>query len=262
MHHVLNHDLYPSVAQGERRGRFIVNKFGRNIAVGTTFAPLAYGGVYQTPQGAAATALRIKAGGHANDTAAGSGAREITIEGLDDAFELCSAPLITNGALASDPSTQLFARAFRAYVSASGTYATMLAGSHADDIVIESAAGGADWLTISADGFPRAQTEAAVYTIPAGHTGYLVAMSVFTDSTRTTETILFQRERADDAAPPYAAMRMLADLTQQGGKDTLEIHGPMKVVGPADVGFMTKVSSGPASVHAELQILVVSDTAP
>ena len=115
------------VSRGLVSGMQSIKKFGRNAAVGTSFVPIAMGGVYQTPQGSAATALRIKSGGDANDTAAGSGARSVTLEGLDENFELATEALATAGASASSATSTTFTRLFRAYVTpdtGSGTYAS------------------------------------------------------------------------------------------------------------------------------------------
>jgi len=60
------------IAKGnEIPGYYLIQKFGANPAVGTTFVPVSDGGIYMTPQAAGAKALRIRAGGNANDTADG-----------------------------------------------------------------------------------------------------------------------------------------------------------------------------------------------
>ena len=59
----------------------LVHKFGRNAAI-TSIAPVCLGGVYQTPQVASATTLRVKAGNIADDEGQ-AGARTITLEGMD-----------------------------------------------------------------------------------------------------------------------------------------------------------------------------------
>ena len=76
-------DFLIEVSKGNIAGHSLVHKFGKNEDVGATFEPLTIGGVYQTLQPAAATTLRVKAG-NANDTAAGTGAREVTVQGLDE----------------------------------------------------------------------------------------------------------------------------------------------------------------------------------
>lgn len=106
--------------------------------------------------------MRIKAGGNAADTAAGAGAREVTLIGLDASGNVVTEAIATNGISASSATTNSFIRLYRAYVSASGTYATAAAGSHTAAIVIENSAGGTDWLTIDATSFPLAQSEVSV----------------------------------------------------------------------------------------------------
>ena len=81
MAYIGSRESYFEAAKGNITGSTIVNKFGRNASVGTTYVPVTVGGVYNTPQPAAATTLRIKAGGDANDAAAGTGAREVTVVG-------------------------------------------------------------------------------------------------------------------------------------------------------------------------------------
>jgi len=53
------------------------HKFGRNNLVGTTYEPITSDGIFRSPQVSGATTLRVRAG-NANDTAAGTGAREVT----------------------------------------------------------------------------------------------------------------------------------------------------------------------------------------
>jgi hypothetical protein len=108
-----------------------VIKFGRNTAVGTTYVPIALGGIYRTPQVGSATALRIKAG-DSNDTAAGSGAQSITLEYCNTSGERVIETLATAGASPSANTSQTAIRLDRFYVAGSGTYATQSAGSHAD----------------------------------------------------------------------------------------------------------------------------------
>lgn len=83
------------ISRGLTSNISVVKKFGRNASVGTSFVPVALGGIYRTPTSTSATTLRIKAGGNANDDAAGTGAREVTLEGLDENFELASEAVAT-----------------------------------------------------------------------------------------------------------------------------------------------------------------------
>lgn len=251
------------MARGLITGFSEIKKFGRNPVVGTTYVPLSIGGIYRTPQSSAATALRIKAGGNANDTAAGSGARSVLIEGLDASFNLLSESVATAGASASAATTGLFARVFRVSVDGSGTYATSSAGSHAGSITIENASGGTDWATIDATAFPKGRSEIAAYTVPAGSTGYVKLRNLSVDSGKTIDLVFFSRANADQTAAPYSPMEAQSVVTGVAG-GSIEVFGGIDVpfgpyVGPTDIGFMAKVSAGTASVSAEFDIFILNE---
>lgn len=252
------------ISRGLATGIQSIKKFGRNDSLTTTIQPVALGGIYQTPQVASATTLRIKAGGNANDTAAGSGAREITLIGLDENFDEVSETLATAGASASAATTTTFTRVYRAYVSKSGTYATSAAGSHAGNIVVEDSAGTNDWLTIDSSFFPISQSEIGAYSIPAGYTGYIKLRDVTADTGRSFDLIFFQRGNIDETAAPYTAMRGQSVLVgvdggaigQFGTQDVP--FGPY--AGPCDVGFMAKLTSGSGGkISVEFEIILINE---
>lgn len=251
------------VARSEATAIKSVKKFGRNSAVGTSFVPVSLGGVYRTPQSGSATTVRVKAGGNANDTAAGSGAREVTIIGTDENFTEVTETIATNGASASLSTTAIFTRIYRAFVSKSGTYASATAGSHSGDIVIENTAGTEDWLTIESTNFPKGQSEIGAYTVPAGVSGYVKLRNISIDSGKTVDMVFFQRGNCDETAPPYTAMKAQSVVSGVSG-GSIETFGQTEVpfgpyVGPTDIGFMAKVSTGTASVSCEFEIFIVSE---
>jgi len=250
-------------ARGLTNGLKSVKKFGRNPSVGTSFETVAFGGIYQTPQAASATTLRIKAGGNANDTAAGSGAREITLIGLDENFQEVSEAIATAGASASSATTTSFTRLYRCFVSASGSYASASAGSHSADIVIENSAGGTDWATIDATDFPKSQSEIGAFSVPAGATGYVKLRNVSIDSGKTIDLIFFSRTNIDETSAPYSAMRAQSVVSGVSG-GSIESFGAVDIpfgpyTGPTDLGFMAKVTSGTAKVAVEFEIFIVSE---
>lgn len=260
MSYISDKDYYAEVSLGNVSGSTVVHKFGKNTAVGTTFVPIAVGGIYQTPQPAAATTLRIKAGGDAADTAAGAGARQITLQGLDASGNEQTVTVATNGATASTATTETWIRLYRAYVSESGTYATTATGSHTADIVIENGAGGTDWATISSTDYARSQSEIGAYTIPAGKTGYLLSAFTFSDATKTTELLFMKREAVLDAAAPYDAMRVVFEERLEGGEGTVDIKAPVaSFAGPCDVMFLAKVNTGTAVVEVDFELLIVDN---
>ena len=173
------------VAKGTIEGASIINKFGQNIAVGTTLVPVTSIGAYNTPQVSGATTLRIKAGGDANDTAAGTGAREITLVGLDETGSILIEALVTAGASASAVTTGTFMRLYTMSVSESGSYANASTSSHADVITVENGTGGTDWGTIDVvDTFAGSRSNIASYSVPLGFTAYMFKWDVSIESTK------------------------------------------------------------------------------
>jgi len=247
-------------ASGNIDGVDIIHKFGRNDSVGTSFVPVTMSGTYPTPLFSNATALRVKAGGNANDTAAGSGAREITLQGLDDSGVYQSVTLATAGASASSYTTVTFSRLFRYFVSASGTYASATAGSHAGTITIEDSSANVWGLIDAGSGFPMAQSEVACYTVPAGKTAFVQETVRFTDSSKPTGIIFFRRDDADDETN-YGVMRKVESTDAQLGQFA-ETHvnplGPFREF--TDIGFMAKVGTGSASVAVNFEIILIDNT--
>jgi hypothetical protein len=238
---------YPTaedISRGIVVGARSIHKFGRNAAVGASYAPVSIGGIYRTPQPANATALRIKAGGNANDTAAGTGAREITIIGLNASGALINETIATAGASASASTQQTFMRLLSAYVSTSGTYASQTAGSHVGSIVIENAAGGTNWATIFDTTFPRSETQIAVYTVPVNRSAIITDMNISSDADKKANVILFQRTGILQTSAPYDGMRVVEEFTQVSGLHNVVFPTPL---GPfpelTDIGFMARSTS-------------------
>lgn len=244
------------ITRGLAQGCTVNHKFGRNSAVGATFAPIAVGGIYRTPQVSGATALRIKAGGNANDTAAGTGARAVTLQGLNASGEEITETIATAGASASAATSQQFIRLYRAYVSASGTYASATAPSHAAAIVIENAAGGTNWATIADTTFARSQSQIAVYSVPIYREIMITALNISSDADKKANLILFQRRNILQTAAPYEAMRVVEEYPQVAGLHQIQFDPPL---GPfpalTDVGFMARSTSTTIDMSVSFEIV-------
>ena len=199
-------DFYTEVVKGNIPGHSIIHKFGRNDAVASgvweRVALLSVPAFHLS----AATTVRIKAGGNANDTAAGTGAREVTVEGLDASGNSLSETIATNGIAASASTTGSFLRDFRAYVSAVGTYSTTpTTGTNQAAITIENTAGTQDLISIAQY---EGQSQYCGYTIPAGKTGYLLSALITVDSNKTADAKIITRAGITDAAAPFSSLRI------------------------------------------------------
>lgn len=244
-------------ADNTQNNAYIVTKFGHNSAVGTSPVPVSHGAIYRTPQVGSATKIRVKAG-NANDTANGTGAREIAFEGIKDNGEFSREFLATAGESASSNSVEDYIRVFRAWVSKSGTYGSQTTGSHTADIVLENAAGTQDWLTIDLDplGFADGQSEVGAYTVPKGKNAYLLSLEATVDTTKTTSLFFYKRESILDTAAPYQAVRKQFGLQGLVGNVDIKFSAPLKFEELTDIGFLASVDAGTASVSVKFTLLI------
>jgi hypothetical protein len=162
-----------NIARGLVRGTTVIHKFGRNPSVGGAPETIwEHGGIYTYLTVASTVYV---SGADAQDSAAGTGARTVTVQGLDANYNAIEETLTVDGAV----STQSFLRVFRAFVASAGSLLT----NKGDVLVSTGASGGGTVLAkIATIGtgtvYGQGQTNLALYTIPAGKTGYLTNWNV------------------------------------------------------------------------------------
>jgi len=245
------------VSRGNMHLAHVHHQFGRNTACPTTYVPVTDNGIYRTPQPASATALRIKAGGNAADTAVGAGARSVMLWGLNAQGVEITEVVATNGASASLPTSQTFIRLYLAEVHESGTYGTQAAGSHVGNITIENAAGTQDWAQIQLNGFPSAATAIGSITIPANHVGLISSVQINVDGTKSTDIIILRRDGILDAAPPYKPIRKVQEFLGVSASIKIEFEMPIKFGELSDVGVLAKVANGTGAVSIDMEVLML-----
>lgn len=243
------------IARGLASGCRSFNKFGRNTAIGSIYTPVTRSGYYRTPQANAAVNLRIKAGGNANDTANGSGAREVTLVGINANGDQVIEAIQTAGTSASSPSVNTFIRLFDAYVSKSGTYATQTAGSHAGTITIENAANAEDWASIADGNLGRGKTEMAVYTTPHDRSVALLNVTISSDADKKANIVLYKRENILQTSPPYSALTMVTEYPQSSGLIDVVFDPPLYFGPLTDFGFLANVSASTVDVSVNMDIV-------
>ncbi|MCK4706802.1 MAG: hypothetical protein KAT90_15100, partial [Gammaproteobacteria bacterium] len=120
-------DFYLDVARGLVPGHSLVHKFGAGQVPNGTFAAITYTGIYPTPT----TAQSLEfVSDDAQDGVGGTGAREVTICGIDANWERITQTIPTNG-IAAVAIPINFIRLCRWWVSSSGTYAATGSASQA-----------------------------------------------------------------------------------------------------------------------------------
>lgn len=247
------------IARGNMRLAHIHHQFGRNTACGTSYEPVTDNGLYNTPQVAGATQLRIKAGGNAADTADGSGARSVRLIGLNASGDEVQEVIDTAGASASSASTTSFIRLYHAHVETSGTYGTQSAGSHAADITIENAAGTEDWAVIELNGFPSAATCIGSLTVPRNHVGLITSVNITIDASgsKTMDVLFMQRSNILQTAAPYSPIIKIQEfLGLNAGRDII-YDIPFKVPELTDIGVLAKSSNGTNGVSVDMEVIML-----
>jgi len=201
-------DINLDTNRGGIAGHETVHNFGENPdIVASTTENIAFNSVLVMPS--SASTVRIKSGGSTSDTAAGAGATEVTVEGLDENWESASEAIATNGSSASSATTTTFRRVFRAYVSGFGTvFTTGTAGGNVGNIEIETT-GGTVVVTIPSG---KGQTLTSLYTVPAGYTAYLTRAAATVESNKASDVRMWQRPDADDVTTPVRGRRLITEF--------------------------------------------------
>lgn len=247
-----NRDFLIEVAKGNVAGHSLVHKFGRNDAVPNgAWAAVTQLGTLAFLNGA--TSVRIKAGGNVADDAAGAGAREIEVMGIDTTLTQISETITTAGAAASAATSAAFWRICRVTTTAVGTYSTANTG----DIVIENAAGGTDLIMVAAG---EGRSQHGHYAIPTGKTGYLLSVHVTVDSGKAANIRVFIREALNDTAAPVKpnCLRLYWDGII-GTFDYVPRSPGIVVPALSDIWVEAYGDGAASEVSADFELLLVDD---
>jgi len=246
------------LALGSIDGKSKLCKFGQNQAVPNgAFEPIWSGSTAYLGFLTASSKLRIAAGGNANDTAAGTGARSVRILGLGGAWADDDEVLVTAGAAASADSVSSYIRNFRAYVEDCGTYtAGATVGANAGDIVIETNPGGVAVARIEA---LEGQTQMAIYTVPAGKTAYLVYYEIDVSSTRSVDVRFYKRERADVIAAPFGPRRLVRSYDGVDGVISASPRCFESFPEKTDIWWEASGNGGSASVAVNFDLWLIDN---
>jgi len=195
--------------------------------------------------------LRIRAGGDAADTAAGAGARAVTLVVLNADFVEETVVLATAGASASAPTANSYIRILSAHVTDCGTYTA----SNEGIIIIETTGG------VQVAGIPAAQgqTQMAMYTIPAGKKAYLARVHGATATVDNVDMIMWQRQNADVVSAPFTARRLVSVWPFKNGEFQDILSAPtISFPSKTDVWFSgTSLAGGggaASSIHFDLEV--------
>jgi hypothetical protein len=237
------------ISAGDLTGYSAINKFGRNPSIGGAPETIwMYGGryVYLTSP---STVYAHSA--DTDDSVSGTGARTVTIQGLDVNYDSIEETVTVRSGVAS---TAQFLRVFRAFVVTAGS-----TGTNEGDIIISTGAAGTG--TVLADigkvgtgtTYGLGQTQLALYTIPANCTGYLTSWNIgvgsYNDSVTTS---LLSREF-------NSAFRTRDIMDVPGGSHTRNYSVPIRLPAKTDVEIIGIASTG-TNISSSFDIILVDNT--
>lgn len=258
----MNYDFFLKVSRGLVAGHTTEHKFGANLSVGTTLVPVCYGGIYRTPT---STVTLEAISDDANDTAAGTGAREITLVYLDSNCDVQTGTMAMNGLTATTDTVTGVFRLIRLYVSSSGTYAdpNTPAFSQNGTITVRVSGAGATWAQIpeiGTTGNAVGQSLIGCYTVPNGKTLYMLEPIITVDSGKTVDLYFFKRENVDDMTTPYSPLRLQNFYSGlQGGPYPIPHKTNESYAAKTDLIWMATVTSGTAEVSVEFEFLLIDN---
>jgi hypothetical protein len=238
------------VARGQVDGHNTLFQFGINGDVGTSVETVwAQGGTYAYP--ASATVMKISSSS-ADDAAAGTGARTISIAGLDANYNEISETVILNGQTAVN-TVNSYLRISRMFVVTAGSGATAVGTIYAGTGTVTSGVPATVYgmIAIGAN-----QTQMAFWTVPAGYTLYLMG-TFFTSANSTanasTNFQLIQR-------PLGGVFRIQSSARTPGNGDlVLDLHTPLAFAEKTDIEIRAIASAGTSNVSAEFEGIYIKN---
>ena len=210
-----------------------IYKFGFNADInGTEETIWDGGGIYAYPS--AATVMKVSSSS-ANDTSAGTGARTVTVSGLDSDYNEAEETVSLNGQTEVLTTTS-FIRVYRAFVETAGS-----GGTAAGDIYVGTGTvtAGVPATVYAKITLGQNQTLMSVWTVPAGYTAYMLRANLSSSTANTNQYVtvrLIQR-------PFGGVFRTQVRTTLQRGDEEFRFPIPLSFPEKTDIEARA-VSSG------------------
>lgn len=224
-----------------------INKFGNNPDIDANVYEDIWdaGGTYVFP-----TEARIHdiTSTDTNDTSGGTGARTINIQGLDANYNEIEEDVTLNGTT-NVPTTKSFLRIHRMKVTSAGS------GGEAVGNITATAQTDA---TVSAQITNRRnQTLMAIYTVPAGKTGYItnIFSSVGRKATTALEVELYVRPFGE-----VFQIKMLLSGHSQGSSHIQHMNNPyIKITEKSDIKLKATVTTNNSNISGGFDIILIDN---
>ena len=238
------------VARGQVDGHKALFKFGINGDVGTSVETVwAQGGTYVYP--ASATVMKISSSS-ADDAAAGTGARTISIAGLDASYNEISETVILDGQTSVN-TVNSYLRISRMFVVTAGSGATAAGTIYAGTGTVTSGVPATVYGMIALN---ANQTQMAFWTVPAGYTLYLTGLFYTSGNTNANAWTNFQLIQR----PLGGVFRQQSSSRVPGNGDfVIDLHTPIAFAEKTDIEVRAVASTSPSNVSAEFEGIYIKN---
>jgi len=241
-------DFYLAVAKGDFTGYSNVSKFGYNPTVGSGNYESIWEGSNAYPWMSTDDQLEVLSS-DTDDTSAGTGARTVELQGLDSSWNVLTETVTMNGTSAVT-TTGSFLRIFRARVVTAGS-----SGRNEGTITIRDQDTSTTRALITngaTDG--NGQTLMAVYTIPAGKTGYVININVSSQKDQEQTYRLMAR----DNTVANAAWNVKEFLTGRGGFSDWRKYAINKATEKTDLDFQV-ISNSTSAAAGGFELILIDN---
>jgi hypothetical protein len=238
------------VARGQVPGHLAFCQFGINSGVNQTLETVWVGGdAYTFPSAATTTTISSS---NAADTAAGTGAQTVLVDGLNANYERVTEVASLNGQTGVTLTNQ-YLRVNRVTILTAGS-----GGTSAGSIFVGTGTvtTGVPAVVLNRTGASSNESESGFYTVPAGYTAYITRFTMSSSNNSANEaTRFFLRIRPFGGVFGYKAVYNIP------GNAIYECEAayPLPLPEKSDLEVMALTTAGAAYVTTQLQIILVKN---
>lgn len=256
----VSNDPFFDFARSLYADKISIHKFGYNSAVPNgSYADIWSHGpdLAVKPWPTTNETFRVKAGGDANDTSTGTGARTIQIQYLDANGDLQQDQLTLAGANVSTATSVTGRRVQRVWVDTAGT----INGNNIGEIIIENSTSNEE---VSAIEPGIGQTQATHFTTPARNTAYLIKgnVSVAIGTNKDADVKMWQRRNAYNVTAPFGGKRLIHQWEAiQGANNPLDLAAYIPFPPLTDIWLEGKGNGAATSIDVQYDLVCIEDEA-
>lgn len=235
-------DFFIEATKGNIQGQETENKFGENLAVGTTQEDIqSQGGTLiflESPE----TIDFVST--DADDDVTGIGARSIEIFGVDENFTEISEVILMDG-LIDITSSKEYLRVFRALVLTTGTYGGINQG------IITGTASISSTVQIEIP-ILQGQSQTTHFTVPAGKNIIISSFSATMDTGKSVDVLFHVRSNADVVSGNMTSERIVRSLRGLSTPVGTRSLGNLKFDEKTDIWFSAATTGGGQTAKVEI----------